>query len=361
MLRTDRMQSGDRIRVLAIGLALLFASCGRTSWAPTPDGPIGPRAFAAVACLRDGMTIVGGAQPGRTEKQDVVEGSAFLGPDGWVSISDPPIEPRVEAAAGAMADGTTMVWGGSDGTFVGPQASAFTYFSNGALFDLASGTWKLLPLGPLAPRANAQIVAVGDTFVVAGGTASPGEDVDRSPQAALYSLSSDSWRLIQNPQNLGVLAGGPRLLNFGSVSVDEYDFAAEAWKPITALPEDATNLMRASTRGTVTAVATNDRVWLFDDAFVALPDLASVGIDYLGWAGNSVAVWNNTTGTLSTYDIELRTWTESRAPKMYRGRISPALCAFETGFGLWGGWIDREVVRIASDSGVIYRYGRGGG
>lgn len=42
--------------------------------------------------------------------------------------------------------------------------------------------------------------------------------------------------------------------------------------------------------------------------------------------------------------------------KKYIERISPALCAFETGFVLWGGWTVSTgggSVEIARDTGVI--------
>lgn len=363
-LYPDHMRSDGRFLGVVLGLGILVSACGGTGWTPTPDGPIGPRAFAAVACSRDGMTIVGGATPRTTEQDGVIReriatGTAFLGPDGWASIPDPPIEPRTEAAA-AAADEFVMVWGGRDGTISGSQTSDFTYYSDGAVLDLVSGTWKPVSPSPLAPRANAQIVALRDGFVVAGGTASMGPDVDRSAQAALYSLSSDSWLPLNIPDDLGVLAGGQRLLNFDSSSVDEYDFAAESWKPIEPVPEEAAGLVWASTRGTVTAVATDSRVWLFDNTFVALPEVSGSRIDYLGWVGDSVAVWNNSEGVLSVYNTDQGDWVETSAPEKYNKRISPALCASDTGFSLWGGWIERDAgafgVRIASDSGTTHNY-----
>ena len=125
---------------------------------------------------------------------------------------------------------------------------------------------------------------------------------------------------------------------------------------IAEIPADAQDVGRAATRGTVTAVATDSRVWLFEDEFVELPAIPDIQIDYLGWVGDSVAVWDNTEGALFVYDGDKQTWSETKVAKKYIERTSPALCAFETGFALWGGWTkpdEASGVVVARDTGII--------
>ena len=79
-----------------------------------------------------------------------------------------------------------------------------------------------------------------------------------------------------------------------------------------------------------------------------------------GPVGDSVAVWDNTEGALFVYDGYKQTWSETKVAKKYIERTSPALCAFETGFALWGGWTKPDGasgVVVARDSGVIIEVG----
>lgn len=83
---------------------------------------------------------------------------------------------------------------------------------------------------------------------------------------------------------------------------------------------------------------------------------AAASVAKSGPVGDSVAVWDNIEGALFVYDGDRQTWAETKVAKKYVERISPALCAFETGFALWGGWSKpHEVSRVvvARDSGVV--------
>jgi hypothetical protein len=60
--------------------------------------------------------------------------------------------------------GRLWIWGGL-GYYVGATGAA----QDGASFDLASGTWALMPTAPITGRFGASIVWTGESALIWGG------------------------------------------------------------------------------------------------------------------------------------------------------------------------------------------------
>jgi hypothetical protein len=191
----------------------------RPVWTVLPESLLSARAYGATACLTDGMVVSGGALPAGGSngpvRERLVQGTAVYSDGGWEDLSDPPLSPRMMAGAAAAESCLVLVWGGHDGTVASPNVNDFTYFADGALLDLGTGSWRVLPPTPLNPRANPRVVSVGTSFLVSGGDAAPGDDINRDEQAALYNVETDSWTLLRAPPPGSILVDSGGLVAFG--------------------------------------------------------------------------------------------------------------------------------------------------
>ncbi|HKY49018.1 MAG TPA: hypothetical protein VJQ79_13660, partial [Acidimicrobiia bacterium] len=86
-----------------------------------------------------------------------------------------------------------MVWTGSEMIVWGGEADeiASTLFSDGAAYDPAKDTWRLLSHSPLSGRRYHSAVWTGDEMLIVGGV---GEG-----DGAAYHPDTDSWRPIAVP------------------------------------------------------------------------------------------------------------------------------------------------------------------
>ena len=140
-----------------------------------------------------------------------------------------------------------LVWGG----YKNPSG-----FSDGAAYDLDTGTWRVIAEGPLgicdefAPPA---VAWVGDRLLISGGGSKWG---DRHSAAALYDPVSDSWEEIEPPSGPGytnvltarpggagervALWNGDRLegsaMNYPTNGGALWDSATSSWSLLPAIP-----------------------------------------------------------------------------------------------------------------------------
>jgi hypothetical protein len=260
------------------------------------------------------------------------------------------------AGAGGNASGLVMVWGGHDGTVRGNVGSDdFKYFDDGAVFDPSADTWRVLPAAPLAPRADSQVISVGDSsFLVVNGVAAPGSDVDRSDQAATYDVGTNTWTLLAPPppDSLVVDAGG--LIAFGNDGLHRYDAAADVWVFDKAYPAGVPKPAHVAANSGRVVGNTGSDVWILAGSFLVLPAAPVSVVDVIGWIGTDVVAWGYDARAAAVYDVANRSWRQSAAPATVETRRGSSVCMTETELIVWGGWIERQPIGlIATNSGAL--------
>ncbi len=127
---------------------------------------------------------------------DTPEVFAEIAPGSMVDLPDAPIIARSQSAA--VWTGTEMiVWGGQA---YGPDTDGWTTFADGAAFNLASGTWRVIAAAPLSARKNPAAAWTGTEMIVWGGD-NPGDpdteqDDVKLHDGAAYSPATDTWRML---------------------------------------------------------------------------------------------------------------------------------------------------------------------
>jgi hypothetical protein len=103
----------------------------------------------------------------------------------WTDMPASPLRGRTESAS-AWTGRELLIWGGWDGGFRDEP-----FFGDGAAFDPALGSWRMLPPAPIEPRTPLS-VWTGEELIVWGS-----QDRDRRyVNGAAYDPRTDSWRRI---------------------------------------------------------------------------------------------------------------------------------------------------------------------
>lgn len=311
------------------------------------------RAYTATACLDDGMVVWGGALPGGGATNEVLEGSAMYGDGVWRQVKDPPLAARMRAGADGNSSGVVMMWGGHDGTVASENPNDFVYFADGALYDPTVAVWRLLPPGPLEPRADPQVIAVGATsFLVSGGEAAPGPDVDHGEQAAMYDTEVNVWTPLAPPPPESVIVDADGPVAFAGNGVYRFEVTADVWILEMEYPSGVVRPDHvAASDGRIVGAAGSD-VWILDSDFLALPEAPVDHADAVGWFGTDVVVWGYDARASAVYDTANGSWHRSDAPSIVETREGSSVCIADTGLIVWGGWIDRTPRRLATNTGV---------
>ncbi len=63
-------------------------------------------------------------------------------------------------------------------------------------------------------------------------------------------------------------------------------------------------------------------------------------------------IWSATDGAAAVYEEDSGTWQRHDASPFREPRVGSSICSNDTHLYVWGGWIDREVLYIAADSGA---------
>jgi hypothetical protein len=158
-------------------------------------------------------------------------------PGSMIDLPKAPIADRIWGAT--VWTGTEMiVWGG---TAYDPVTGDATPFGDGAAFNLANGTWRIIAPAPLAAREQFPAVWTGTEMVVWGGQVVEHADVEGVPihDGAAYNPTTDSWRMLPaaplgsgTPQGRIVTlvwTGTEVVLSGGSVTA-AYDPATDTWR-----------------------------------------------------------------------------------------------------------------------------------
>jgi len=296
---------------------------------------------------------LGGALPGGGATHEVLEGSAVYEGDAWSEMEDPPLAARMRAGADGSSGGLVMVWGGHDGTVASEDPNDFLYFADGALYDPATSAWRLLPPGPLEPRADPQIVAVGaSSFVIAGGDAAPGSDVDRSEQAAIYDTESNAWTSLAPPPAESVIVDADGLVALAGGGVYRYETVTDAWILEIEYPAGVARPDHIAADNARIVGAFGSTVWLLDGGFVALPPAPIEQVDVVGWIGSDIVAWGYEESAAAIYETATDEWRLSGAPSMIGTREGSSVCVTDTELVVWGGWIHRDPRLQASNDGA---------
>jgi hypothetical protein len=162
--------------------------------------------------------------PGGNE-QDVVEPTPTTAPDLFTEIA--PGE-MVELPDWPLSERTSppMVWTGAE--LIAWGDGIYGSAGDGAAFDLAKGTWRVIAEAPISPRSEHAAVWTGTEMILWGGRV---ENTFYRDGAA-YNPSTDAWRLLASPPH-SLNAPDPKMVWTGSEAVVLSEDDAAAYDPIT--------------------------------------------------------------------------------------------------------------------------------
>lgn len=154
--------------------------------------PVSDRWNATVVWTGHEVILFGG-QSGHKLGQIPVDGAAYEPASGqWRPIPPAPGQAGAQVAAG---------WTGAEAIFFGGYENTppgeFKVTSAAVAYDPRRNTWRVLPVGPLSPRAGAVAVWTGVELVVAGGYPAVRTDTfGVFSDAAAYQPGADTWRVL---------------------------------------------------------------------------------------------------------------------------------------------------------------------
>lgn len=85
-----------------------------------------------------------------------------------------------------------LIWGGEEEPYGGEA------LGDGAAYEPATGTWRVLAASPLPPRLGAASTWTGSELIVSGGIdrCGPVDSVIHAPEAASYAPATDAWEML---------------------------------------------------------------------------------------------------------------------------------------------------------------------
>jgi len=243
--------------------------------------PIAERAVPALVWTGTEMIVWGGMdRRGAT----LADGAAFdLATGTWRVIAPAPIVGR-EWPQLAWTGTEMIIWGGaySDGAIV-DGAYVRTGLTDGAAYNPATNTWRLLPPAPVDSTVYGSAVWTGEEVILIGN----GPDGDRSlqqgdtvpRQVAAYNPAADQWRRLADvpgiPWGEPIWNGETLVASIGS-SLVRYDPGSDTWQTISAGVRYLSLVAVTDTDGAVRSI-------------LALPDQTGAPVAVLDPAGNQIA------------------------------------------------------------------------
>ena len=155
------------------------------SWRKIAPSPLRAREQHVAVWTGEEMLVFGG----RVDLRNVYAADLAAhdpATDSWHMLQEAPIWPRVRAAY-AWGEGALYVWGG-----IGDAGETGEY-ADGAVYTVASGEWRTLPVAPLGPRFAAVAAIHDGHLIVAGGLTTVGfHDVE----AAVFDPEAATWEVL---------------------------------------------------------------------------------------------------------------------------------------------------------------------
>jgi N-acetylneuraminic acid mutarotase len=328
-----------------------------------------------ISCLTLAFIIICAVQSGlgfdkqNAEKKDANTGS-------WKKMTGvAPIEPR--ALIGSLRAGNKLiVWGGE---------IKDSPVSDGAIYDLATDTWKKMTKAPIEGREHFAMLAYGNKVIIWGGK--------NTPAGAVYDIDKDSWKVMAKAPitrrnwSASVLLGNKLVIWGGCPGPVEahtsgsqndgaiYDIDEDAWRKMADAPLSPRFFSRGFVWGNKVVIwgGLKDQ-FFYDGAVYDLEknawekisepplkgerpkELYSYGI--FGYnptpsdlAGDKLIVWSMHCNAI--YDLAKKKWEEMAAGPI-SGRDYHASFLYGNKLLIWGGRDDKS----AKADGAIDDIGR---
>lgn len=270
-----------------------------------------------------------------------------LAPGSRVNLPAAPISGRNSGAA--VWTGTEMiVWSGNAYDSV---TDSWPSFPDGAAFNLANGTWRVIAPAPISGREQFPAVWTGTEMIVWGGFI--GEDQVPTHDGAAYNPATDTWRMLPPPPfSVGssltvgegayvlrmVWTGTEAVLSGGPVTA-AYDPLSDSWRRLS----DRTVLGYPIWTGDTIVWTGSDALTRYDVAtdnwtVAANPYAELIGIpDPDGFMSTFIALPKETAAPTQILDHDLNPIAELRA---FPGDPS----RFGDTIGASGRWVGEEAI-----------------
>ena len=182
-----------------------------------------------------------GVEPGATTTTVASATAARLAAGDWSTF--PPAPNGARSGAAVVWTGKELVVWGGDARSPNGRAPSDPR-ADGAAYDPATGTWRVLATSLLGPAVGAVAVWMGEEMLIWTGTPSGRQDPDKRGRytvqlnAAAYKPSTDSWRAIAAAPftaTIGVWTGD-RAVVLGGRKAASYDPGTNTWHGLPPMP-----------------------------------------------------------------------------------------------------------------------------
>ncbi len=227
-----RPRSRRLVPVLAGAGVLGARAASLPFWAVRDSAPPGPSEPAP------GVVVT--PPPGNVTASQLAHGR-------WETLPPAPIAARVGAAS-AWTGREMLIWGGR--AFAEPDDLSGRPLNDGAAFDPATRTWRVLSASPLSPRTGVASVWTGQELFIWGGfSARPCPTFGCTGEGVLYNPATDTWRTVaagslrERTGAVAVWTGSEVVLLGGKINsgpallhAAAYDPARDTWRELPAIP-----------------------------------------------------------------------------------------------------------------------------
>jgi hypothetical protein len=313
----------------------------------------------------------------------VTGGVAYhLADNRWRELPEAPLTARTSHSS-VWTGSEVIYWGGRRG-FSEPN----TAFADGAAFNPATNTWRMVSAAPIGPRFAHEAVWTGTEMIVWGGLerCCPIDSVIHDTAAAAYNPVTDTWRRLPDVPAPWSGDGGPAIvaavgsdmLVWRGNRLGRFDVAANAWRDLGSPPSRPDNCMSTGGPGGVGALLGEQfYVWsggckatfgavfnVRSGVWSALPDAPSPNpnagperdpffnqLASITAAGNRLlALGGQSTAAMFSFDARTRTWSKGAEVANVPGD-GPFVAWTGSELLVWGGFNGPGSVR----GGAAYR------
>ncbi len=278
-------------------------------WSQLPAAPIAHREAGVIAWTGTHLLVWGGASDGRSDATLFADGASYdPATKQWATLPAAPISARTQMG---------WVWTGSALVVLGGYGSVDTNgkvaaLADGAIYTPSTNSWRKLPVAPLSPRFNPELLWTGHEVFVIGGDPD-GESADGPGYAAgeaAYDPASNRWRKLPAMPR----TQGHDVRHLQAMGTDRGVYVGQLWQYIKTDADNSVEL-DAGTDFVVYDAAHNSwtKVAISAANQPAGLDGVTVAGDHLlvlpgqGWHGDS-STWPPSLGEHG-YDLDLTTGT----------------------------------------------------